>query len=106
MKDIDELIKELRLPCPHENCILCQDAAAVIASLSSILKLLGDESSYQGLKEKYIVLKKSSGEIVDNCFVLRPDKDTSAVAALRAYAADTDNKQLSEDIYSWVGRKD
>lgn len=26
----DDLIKELREPCPHENCILCQRAADVI----------------------------------------------------------------------------
>lgn len=26
----DDLIKELRDPCPHENCILCQRAADVI----------------------------------------------------------------------------
>lgn len=60
--------------------------------------------AYEGLKGKYLVFKADTGAKVDNCFVLRPDKDTAAVEALRAYANATDNKTLAEDIYSWVGK--
>ena len=31
-----ELVKELRDPCPHENCILCQKAADAIEELQQI----------------------------------------------------------------------
>lgn len=44
----------------------------------------------EGLKVKYNVFKVEDGGIVNNCFVLRPDKDPAAVDALRAYAASTD----------------
>lgn len=60
--------------------------------------------NYAGLKGKYLVFKADTGEQVSNCFVLRPDKDTGAVEALRAYANTTDNKTLAEDIYNWVGK--
>lgn len=60
--------------------------------------------TYEGLKGKYLVFKADTGEQVVNCFVLRPDKDTAAVEALRAYAHATDNKTLSNDIYNWVGK--
>lgn len=57
----------------------------------------------KGLREKYLVFKADTGERIVNCFVLRPDKDTAAVEALRAYAKATDNKSLATDIYNWVG---
>lgn len=56
-----------------------------------------------GLKVKYDVTKVSDGSTVNNCFVLRPDRDPAAVEALRAYALATPNKQLAADIYTWVG---
>ena len=59
--------------------------------------------NYEGLKDKYLVFKVDTGELVVNCFVLRPEKDIAAVEALRAYARTTDNKTLSNDIYNWVG---
>ena len=59
--------------------------------------------NYAGLKGKYLVFKADTGEQVVNCFVLRPDKDTAAVEALRTYATVTDNKTLSDDINHWVG---
>lgn len=61
---------------------------------------------YNGLKTKYLVYKADTGERLDNCFILRPDKDRAAVFALRAYAESTDNGVLSEDIYNWVGKDD
>lgn len=34
MDDYTELVKALRDPCPHENCVLSQQAADVIEELS------------------------------------------------------------------------
>ena len=47
--------------------------------------------------------KNSDGSLVTDCFILRPSKDPAAVAALRAYAAATDNAELAADIIDWVG---
>ena len=60
--------------------------------------------AYKGLKRKYLVFKSDTGEMVENCFVLQPDKDLAAVEALRAYARATENEALAEDIYNWVGK--
>ena len=59
----------------------------------------------EGLRCKYIVRKADTGEGVGGCFVLRPDRDRAAVAALRAYAAATDNDVLATDILNWVGQE-
>ncbi len=40
----------------------------------------------RGLYHKYNVTKVSTGEEVQNCIVLRPDKDEKALYALRVYA--------------------
>ena len=81
------------------------DEQAIIDPESKPLEaFLHPIDAYKGLKAKYLVFKANTGERVDNCFVLRPDKDPAAVAALRAYAATTDNKILAEDIYNWVGK--
>lgn len=56
-----------------------------------------------GLYNKYAVFQNKDGSLVTNCFVLRPDKDLAAVAALRAYARATDDAKLAADIYKWVG---
>lgn len=63
-----------------------------------------DVEGYEGLKPKYLVFKRSTGEIVDGCFVLRPDKDMSAVVALSAYAMSCmdKNPQLGLDICQWL----
>jgi len=58
-------------------------------------------NDYAGLKVKYIVRKASNGELVDDCFVLRPDKDQAAIAALNAYADATENQVLAADIRKW-----
>lgn len=42
------------------------------------------------------------GEEVTNCFVLRPEKDPAARAALKAYAKATDNKVLARDLTDWL----
>lgn len=64
--------------------------------------VLKPQSDYEGLKRKYVVLKSDTGECVEGCFVLRPDKDPAAKAALMAYAAATKNEKLAEDIMSWL----
>lgn len=56
-----------------------------------------------GLYNKYVVFRNKDGSLVTNCFVLRPDKDPAAVAALRAYAQATDDAKLAADIYKWIG---
>ena len=55
-----------------------------------------------GLMVKYNVTKIDDGTVVNNCFVLRPDKDHAARAALRAYADATPNDALRRDIRKWV----
>lgn len=60
------------------------------------------ERCCEGLYVKYNVRKVDTGELVNNCFVLRPDRDKAAIAALKAYAAATENKQLAEDIRKWI----
>lgn len=57
----------------------------------------------KGLYAKYMVIKVVDGTVIENCFILRPDKDPAAVKALQAYAAATENKVLANDIYAWVG---
>lgn len=56
-----------------------------------------------GLYGKYTVYKNKDGSLVTDCFILRHVKDPAAVAALRAYAAATDNAELAADIINWVG---
>lgn len=61
-------------------------------------------SEQKGLYNKYMVIKVVDDTIVENCFILKPDSDPAAVKALQAYAAATDNKVLSADLYAWVGK--
>jgi len=55
-----------------------------------------------GLRIKYNVYKVANGSLINNCFVLRPDKDPAAVEALKRYAETTENLQLAEDIRKWI----
>lgn len=59
---------------------------------------------YEGLKPKFIVFKRATGEEVQDCFVLCPEKDMYAVAALSAYATACmdKNPQLGMDICQWL----
>ena len=122
-----ELIKEGRscpedgCPFEEEKCASCQylkDPDCDITRLADYLiangvtvqngkpleSFLHPVDAYNGLKEKYLVFKADTGEKVENCFVLRPDKDSAAVVALRAYAEAADNDILANDIYNWVGK--
>jgi len=62
---------------------------------------LSDEPG-EGLKRKYIVFKARNGEPVENAFVLRPDKDPAAWRAVFRYAITTDNRELRQDMMSWL----
>lgn len=58
----------------------------------------------KGLYGKYIILKADTNKKIDgDAFVLRPDRDPAAIAALRAYARATNNKALADDIIAWIG---
>lgn len=86
-----------------EKCVdyLIDNNVTVRKPLTEYLHLV---DAYEGLKGKYLVFKADTGEQIVNCFVLRPEKDPAAVEALRAYANNTDNKTLAEDIYNWIGK--
>lgn len=83
---------------------LISNGVTVGVGAKPLKQYLTQIDEYAGLKLKFLVFKADTGERIENCFVLRPDKDNVAVEALRAYAEATDNKMLSEDIYNWVGR--
>lgn len=55
-----------------------------------------------GLKVKYNVTKADTGEIVKDCFVLQPQKDRAARAALLTYSYATDNREMARDIARWL----
>ncbi|MDQ0091633.1 hypothetical protein J2T12_005073 [Paenibacillus anaericanus] len=56
----------------------------------------------QGLYSKYKVFKSDTGEVVEECFVLRPQKDPAARIALLEYASATYNADLAQDISLWL----
>jgi len=68
-------------------------------------EIVAEMNEQKGLFGKYIVRKASDGTPIDNCFVLRPDKDPAAVTAIRAYAEATDNSFLADDLLQWVGEE-
>lgn len=63
---------------------------------------LAPQVAYNGLRRKYIVFKSDTGKPVENCFVLRPDRDRAARDALRAYIVSTDNLDLARDLDDWL----
>lgn len=58
------------------------------------------DSSDKGLHAKYDV--RSDGKHITDCFVLRPETDEAAQAALRVYADHTTNEELSADLTEWL----
>ena len=58
----------------------------------------------RSLYSKYRVTKWDGTPLDGDCFVLRPDRDPAARAALAAYAATTENRQLASDINVWMSR--
>lgn len=57
-----------------------------------------------GLHQKYEVNK--DGEPVEDCFVLEPESDEAALAALKEYALETDNHFLAADLADWIAEID
>lgn len=58
----------------------------------------------QGLYGKYRVFNSETGEELKSFFVLKPDTDPVAIAALQRYAELTPDKELENDLYKWVGK--
>jgi hypothetical protein len=52
-------------------------------------------------KSNYKVYDKD-GKEVTNCFVLRPDIDEVALTALKTYAGETNNDELSYFLNCWI----
>lgn len=79
----------------HETCLYCEGSG---------IQEIGEERTMEdkGLIVKYDVRKVDTGELVNNCFVLRPDKDEAAFTALKAYAEKTTNEELRKDINQWL----
>ena len=57
-----------------------------------------------GLYDKYQVRQVHGGQRIEGFFVLRPNRDPTALAALIHYAALTPNKQLAADLEEWIER--
>lgn len=108
-----ELIAKAKYICAHDYSdhtedeyiadMLLDNGVTVGVDAKPLKQYLTQIDEYAGLKLKFLVFKSDTGERIENCFVLRPDKDPAAVEALRAYAEATDNKTLADDIYNWVG---
>ena len=106
--DANAMLNELR-PVSFE----AEHSAVLLSDVSRIMRewverqptLAPPNESRAGLYRKYTVYKNKDGSLVTDCFILRPAKDPAAVAALRAYAAATDNAELAADIINWVGAK-
>lgn len=67
--------------------------------------------SEAGLYNKYAVFKAGAHCVcqyyacearVTQCFVLRPNRDPAALAALKAYASHTDDMRLRDDLENWI----
>jgi hypothetical protein len=61
-----------------------------------------ENSECEGLYGKYRVFKARNNEPVEDCFVLRPDKDAAARYALLTYATYCGNPQLAGDLNRWI----
>lgn len=57
----------------------------------------------KGLYDKYTVINNETESPIDGAaFILRPDRDPIAIAALQRYAELTDNELLADDITGWL----
>ncbi len=101
-KEILEIAKaEVEWDCPIDYAVAFEMAIDALRAQAKYNIPQSPENG-NGLKVKYKVFKADTGEIVDNCFVLRPDRDSAAVVAIQAYAAATDNKKLAFDLIKWI----
>ena len=102
---IEEIQSSLEIPSYSEHDKGFDDGLKYVLDLIEKAPTLTppNEPERAGLYGKYTVYKNKDGSLVTDCFILRPAKDPAAVIALRAYAATTDNAELSADIINWVG---
>ena len=102
---IEEIQSSLEIPSYSEHDKGFDDGLKYVLDLIEKAPTLTppNEPERAGLYGKYTVYKNKDGSLVTDCFILRPAKDPAAVAALRAYAAATDNAELAADIINWVG---
>ena len=77
---------------------VCPNCGVVFVTLER----LWQEEGKKGLYAKYDVFKTGTNELVRDCFVLKPDTDPAALAALKAYIKVTPNPQLRKDLEEWV----
>jgi hypothetical protein len=57
----------------------------------------------KGLYKKYTLINNETGkEIEGEAFILRPDRDDTALVAMEAYAEATENQSLKQDLKAWV----
>lgn len=77
-----------------------------VAELEDENRQLRQTREPDGLFEKYRVIRKGigGGRIVENPFVLVPEKDPHAVVALIAYAASVEgeNPTLAKELREWM----
>lgn len=82
-------------------------AEALEAAREAALEYANEEGcsteDAKGLYGKYRIFRANGTPVKDRCFVLKPDKDPAAVKALKTYAAATDDEQLRNNLYDWVG---
>lgn len=55
-------------------------------------------------RDKFSVQHWRRGEVSQDCFVLVPERDPAAVAAIRAYAEATPDAVLAAELVSWANR--
>lgn len=90
------------------HCDLLKTSSDIILTYEELLRILdlikpiNKCDHYQGLKKKYVVFEVGSLDEVENCFVLKPDKDLCAYEALKTYALRTKNATLASDITKWL----
>ncbi len=73
-----------------------------MSDLSDEIEAFKRRMADERLQAKYLVHKVDTGEPVDGCFVLRPDRDPAALAALEAYAQATPSVFLRFDLTNWL----
>lgn len=100
------LLDEFSYATQDGSMLTFEDIKAILkhwdSDRSGTMIELVPQENYDGLKRKYVVLKSDTGAVVENCFVLRPEKDCAAIEALLAYANSTGNKVLAKDIRAWI----
>lgn len=82
------------------NCVFRIGTKAAFTSAKTKEKSFSTDGN--GLRHKYKVFKADTGEAIENCFVLRPDRDRAARDALRAYIVSTENLDLARDLDDWL----